>query len=173
MGRRRQSSNSNNNNNNNNNNNRKATQGGFEPPQSVLVKHVRPWRANSCSQRQRLIQVATRPLPHRVVFWQWLAAVAQGSLVCRSDRSRGLQQWERLYICYVYKSVGKYSNHLNINFLFIDPYSIAGNSPEVSPSCRRWKFARQTMQEENLLEMAVSPTRWAPTSPKWSYNSYK
>lgn len=60
-------------NNNNDNNKRKATQGGVEPPQSVLVKHVQPFRANS-SQRRRLIQVATGSLLWMVVFWQsgWL-----------------------------------------------------------------------------------------------------
>ena len=53
----------------------KTTQGGFEPPDYVLVKHVQSRRTNS-SQRRRLIQVATGSLAQVVVLYRGILLTA-------------------------------------------------------------------------------------------------
>ena len=55
----------------------KTTQGGFEPPDYVLVKHVQSRRTNS-SQRRRLIQVATGPLAQVVVLHRPIVQLWKG-----------------------------------------------------------------------------------------------
>ena len=55
----------------------KTTQGGFEPPDYMLVKHVQSRRTNS-SQRQRLIQVATGSLAQVVVLHRPIVQLWKG-----------------------------------------------------------------------------------------------